>query len=146
MATVAEGTAAIDAAFQGYMTELEQCGPVWEKKPEGSPEGEAAWSARQVAEHIASSGPFFGASIARAIGVSGPTPAMVSLADLDAAIAETKRGYGLLVGVVTQVKDEQLDQEVELPRLGKMTVGNIVGLVSNHLKDHTGQLRTLRGG
>lgn len=145
MASAAEIQASISQAFDTYIAELVQAGPVWEKKPAGSADGEAAWCAREVAEHIASSGPFFGAGIAAAIGVAGPTPARISLEDVDTAVAETRRTHGLLMDVVAQVRDEQVDQEIEHPRLGKNTVGGFLGIVTYHLTDHAQQLKTLRG-
>lgn len=144
MASAAEIQQSISRAFDTYVAELEQCAPVWEKKPQGAAEGEAAWCAREVAEHIASSGPFFGAGIATAIGVSGPTPARITLEDAAAAVAETRRAHGLLMEVVAQVKDEHIGQEVEHPRLGKNTIGGLLGIVDYHLKDHAQQLKTLR--
>lgn len=145
MATAAEIQASISQAFDTYIAELAQTGPVWERKPAGSADGEAAWCAREVAEHIASSGPFFGAGIAAAIGVAGPTPARISLENVDTALAETRRTHGLLMEVVAQVKDEQVDQEIDHPRLGKNTVGGFLGIVTYHLNDHAQQLKTLRG-
>jgi hypothetical protein len=143
--SAAEIQASISQAFDTYMAELVHAGAVWEKKPDGSADGEAAWCAREVAEHIASSGPFFGAGIAAAIGVPGPTPGRVSLENVEAALAETRRGHGLLMEVVAQVKDQHVDQEVEHPRLGKNTVGGFLGIVAYHLNDHAQQLKTLRG-
>ena len=144
MPTAAEASAAIDAGFTTYMSELEQCGPVWETKPSGSAEGEAAWCARQVAEHIAGAGPFFGAGIAQALGVPGPTPAPIQLPDVSTAVSETKRTHGLLMDVVAQVKDDQLAMEIDHPRLGKQTLGGVLGILSHHLNDHANQLKTLR--
>ena len=144
MPTAAEASAAIDAGFNTYISELEQCGSVWETKPSGAADGEAAWCARQVAEHIAGSGPFFGAGIAQAIGVSGPTPAPLQLADVQTAVSETKRTHGLLMDVVAQVQDDQLAMEIDHPRLGKQSLGGILGILSYHLNDHASQLKTLR--
>jgi len=146
MATAAEAKSAIESAFSTYIAELAKAGPVWETKPEGSADGEAAWSARQVAEHIASAGPFFGAGIAQAIGVTGPAVAQVQLPDASGAVAETTRLHGLLMDVVAQVKDDQIAMEIDHPRLGKQTLGGILGIVSHHLGDHANQLKTLRGG
>jgi hypothetical protein len=142
--TAAEAKSAIEAGFDTYIAELEHCGSVWEKKPAGTPDGEAAWCAKQVAEHIAGSGPFFGSGIAQAIGVSGPTPAQIQLSDSANAVSETKRTHGLLMDVVKQVKDDQLAMEIDHPRLGKQTLGGILGIVSYHLNDHANQLKTLR--
>lgn len=145
MPTAADIQSSIAAAFDTYLAELQQCGAVWEKKPEGSPDGEAAWCAREVAEHIASAGPFFGAGIAAAIGVPGPNPARITLENVETAVAESRRTHGLLMGVVSQVKDEHVGQEVEHPRLGKNTVGGFLGIVAYHLNDHAQQLKSLRG-
>lgn len=145
MPTTADIQSSIAAAFDTYLAELQQCGAVWEKKPEGSPDGEAAWCAREVAEHIASAGPFFGAGIAAAIGVPGPNPARITLENVETAVAESRRTHGLLMGVVSQVKDEHVGQEVEHPRLGKNTVGGFLGIVAYHLNDHAQQLKSLRG-
>jgi hypothetical protein len=143
--TAAEIQASISQAFDTYIAELAQVGAVWETKPAGSADGEAAWCAREVAEHIASSGPFFAAGIAAALGVAGPTPARISLENVDTAVTETHRTHGLLMDVVTQVRDEQVDQEIEHPRLGKNTVGGFLGIVTYHLTDHAQQLKALRG-
>ena len=145
MPTAAEIQASIAAAFDTYMAELRQCAAIWEKKPEGSPDGEAAWCAREVAEHIASAGPFFGAGIAAAIGVPGPAPARITLESVETAVAETLRTHGLLMEVVAQVTDEHVGREVDHPRLGKNTVGGFLGIVAYHLNDHARQLKSLRG-
>jgi hypothetical protein len=135
----------IASAFDGYMAELEQAGPHWDRKPSVG-EGEDAWCARQVAEHIAGAGPYFGAGIAQAIGVQGPTPAPIQLPDPGAARIKTRENHGLLMDVVAQVKDEHLSMEVNHPRLGQQTLGGILGIVTYHLKDHASQLRALREG
>lgn len=144
MTTVAEAKSAISSALDAYIAELEQSGSVWEVKPTGAPEGEAAWSAREVAEHIAGAGPFFGLGIAQAIGVDGPALSRVSLADTASAATETRRGHGLLLDVVAQIKDDQMSMDIDHPRLGKQTLGGILAIVSGHLKDHANQLKTLR--
>lgn len=146
MASAAEAKSAIESNFVTYMAELEQCAPVWEKKPAGVAEGEDAWCARQVAEHIAGAGPFFGAGLADAIGATPPTLARPSFPDLATAIAETKRSQEVLMGVVSQITDAQTAQEIENPRLGKQTIGGILAILSGHLVDHANQLKTLRGG
>ena len=146
MATVAETRAAIAAAFDTYIAELAQTASVWETKPAGAAEGEDAWCARRVAEHIAGAGPFFGMGIARACGIDGPTPARISLPDPAAAVEETTRAHGLLMDVVSQVKDDQMSIEFEAGQLGKQSVAGLLGVVSYHLNDHANQLKTLRGG
>ena len=145
MPTAAEIRETIDKNFATYMAELEQAGAVWEKKPEGSADGEAAWCAREVAEHIAGAGPFFGAGIAQAIGVAGPTPSRMSFPTADEAVSGTKDAHGQLMAVVAQVTDEHMGKEIDHPRLGKQTLGGVLGIVAYHLTDHAGQLKTLRG-
>jgi hypothetical protein len=144
--TAAEIRETIEKNFAAYLAELEQAGGVWEKKPGGAADGEAAWCAREVAEHIAGAGPFFGAGIAQAISVSGPTPSRMSFPTHSEAIDQTKQAHGLLMDVVTKVTDDHMGMEVDHPRLGKQTLGGILGIVAYHLTDHAGQLKTLRGG
>ncbi len=145
MPPAAEIRQAIEQAFAAYMAELEQVAAVWERKPAGAAEGEDAWCARQVAEHIASSGPFFGAAIAAAIGEPGPTPERVNFSDFESSLDGTRQRQQLLMDVVVRLSDEHISREVEHPRLGKNTVGGLLGIVTHHLNDHAGQLKTLRG-
>jgi hypothetical protein len=144
--SAAETSIAINNAFDTYINELAQAGLGWDKKPEGSADGEAAWCAREVAEHIAGAGAFFGQGIAKAIGVDGPTPARISLEDAASAVTETTRTHGLLMAVVSQVTDAQMAIEIDHPQLGKQTVGSVLGIIQYHIGDHANQLKTLRGG
>ena len=145
MASAAEAHSAISAAFDTYIAELARAAAVWDQKPANSAEGEDAWCARQVAEHIAGSGPFFGAGIAQAVGVDGPVPARVEFPDPSNAVAETTRTHGLLMDVVSKLNDDHLAIEIDHPRLGKQTVGSVLGIVSGHITDHANQLKTLCG-
>jgi hypothetical protein len=144
LATAAEASAAISAAFETYAAELKQAGAVWDKKPAAAGEGEDAWSARQVAEHIAGAGPFFASGLAQALSIEGPALARIELPDAAGAIGETERTHGLLMGVVGQITDDNLAIEIDHPRLGKQTVEGILGILSHHLNDHANQLKTLR--
>ncbi len=145
MATSTEAQSAISSAFDTYIAQLAHAADVWEQKPAGAAEGEDAWCARQVAEHIAGSGLFFGSAIAQAVGVAGPELARIQLPEPANAVAETQRTHGLLMDVVNQVSDEQLAIEIDHPRLGKQTVSSMLDIVSGHLKDHGNQLKTLCG-
>jgi len=136
----------IENALRGYLAELRLAGPHWERKPASSPEGEAAWNARQVAEHIASAASFFGAGIANALGIPGPARNQPSFNTVDEAVEGTEAAYQVLFGVVDGLSDEQLAAEFEAPRFGKTSADNLLALVTNHLGDHTDQLRTLREG
>lgn len=144
--TAAAAASSIDTNFASYMAELKLAGPHWERKPATAADGEAAWCARQVAEHIGGAEPFFGAGIAQAINVPGPTPARLTLESAPDAVAATEKAHAALMGVVAQVKDSQMALAVDHPVLGKQTLGGILAVLSGHLVDHTQQLKTLRGG
>lgn len=141
--TAAGACAEIEAAHTNYMTELKQTGEVWETAPAVG-EGEAAWSARQVAEHIAGSNLYFGAGIAEAIGVDGPKPARAELLSATDAAAKTLETHSAMAAVAAQVTDEQMAMEIDHPRLGKQTVGSVLGILSYHYNDHASQLKSLR--
>lgn len=134
----------IDASFQAYAAELAQAGPHWERKPATAGEGENAWCAREVAEHIAGAGLFFGQGIAQAIGADAPQLERITLTSADEALGKTRATHTALMDVVAQVKDDQLPMEIDHPRLGKQTLGGILGIVNYHLNDHANQLKTLR--
>ncbi|MGH2610014.1 MAG: DinB family protein [Tepidiformaceae bacterium] len=133
----------IGSAFDAYMVELEQAGPHWERKP-GAGEGEDAWCARQVAEHIAGASLFFGSGVAQAIGVAGPELQRVELPDASAASSRTRDNQAAFMAVIAQVRDQQLGMEIDHPRLGKQTLEGILGIVTYHHRDHANQLKTLR--
>lgn len=136
----------ITKAFDSYVGELKQHVPgSWEKKPGGHADGEAAWSARQVAEHVAGSSGFFAAGIARATGAIHPrAQGQFSFADPAEAASGTPGAYYSLMGVINQVTDDQLGKEVEFGPLGKTTIGNVIGIVAYHFNDHANQLKSLR--
>ncbi|MBA4180400.1 MAG: hypothetical protein C0506_07420 [Anaerolinea sp.] len=143
--TAASVRAEIQAAHQAYMAELKQAGAVWDVKPPAGGEGEEAWSARQVAEHIAGANLFFGAGIAQAIGAAAPAMARMELASAADAVARTTETHAALATVVADVKDSQLGMDIDHPRLGKQTLGGILGIVAYHYQDHANQLKALRG-
>ena len=143
--TVVAAREKITGGLGAYMAELRQAGANWERTPAGSPEGEAAWNARQVAEHIAGAGTFFAAGVAGAVGAEAPERRQFQFASADEAVPATEASYQLFLGVVDKVTDEQLAIEFEHPRLGKQTVGGLIELVAHHLNDHAGQLKALRG-
>lgn len=142
--TAASAQAEIEAAHALYIAELKQAGAVWEVKPAAG-EGEEAWCARQVAEHIAGANLFFGNGIAQAIGVEAPALARMELASADAAVAKTTETHAAIAAVAAKVKDGQLTMDIDHPRLGKQTLGGILGIVAYHYRDHANQLKTLRG-
>lgn len=143
-ATIASVTADLTSSFDTYIAELKQAQSVWEIKPDAG-NGEEAWSARQVAEHIAGASTFFAGRVAGAVGVQPPAAQQFQLASASEALTATEGAYGSLMAVVAQVKDAQLVEEIDLPRIGKHTVGSLLGIVAYHMKDHANQLKTLRG-
>ncbi len=143
--TVEDIRGEIGSAFDAYIVELEQAAAHWEQKPAGG-EGEDAWCARQVAEHIAGASLFFGAGIAQAIGVPGPALARVELPEAGGAAAKTRENQAAFMAVMAQVTNEQLATEFDFPRMGKQTVGGLLGIVTYHHRDHAQQLRALREG
>ena len=102
-------------------------------------------SARQVAEHIAGANLFFGAGIAEAIGVTAPALEKLSLGSAADATAKTTATHAALTAVAAKVSDAQMAMEIDHPRLGKQTLGGILGIVVYHYNDHANQLKTLRG-
>ncbi|MFQ5380247.1 MAG: DinB family protein [Dehalococcoidia bacterium] len=145
MTTIAEHLAELDDAYDAYMTELKKSGPVWEKKPAAA-EGEEAWSARQVAEHVAGAATFFGAGLAFYIKeIQGPERHQPEFATAEAAVEGTPGAHSKLVEVVRQIPEDKLSLEIEAPQLGKNTVSGFVGIAAHHLRDHAQQLAALRG-
>lgn len=142
--TAASVVAAIEAAQAGYMSELKQAGSVWETKPAAG-DGEEAWCARQVAEHIGGASLFFGARIAEAIGAPGPVPRRLEFASAAEAATGTAEVHAEFATVLARVTDDQLAMDVDLPRIGKQTVGGILTIIAHHYKDHANQIKTLRG-
>ena len=142
--TAASACAEIETTHAGYMAELNQAESVWETMPP-SGEGEDAWSARQVAEHMAGANLFFGAGIADAIGVTAPKLERFALASAADASAKTAETHTALAGVAAQVSETQMAMEIDHPLLGKQTLGGILGIAAHHYTDHANQLKTLRG-
>lgn len=141
----AELKANIENALAGYLAELKLAAPHWERQPAAG-EGEEAWNARQVAEHIAGAATFFGAGIATALGVPGPERRQMQFASAEEALSGTETAHQALLGVVGGLSDQQVAAEIEAPRFGKTSVANLLGIVTGHLGDHAGQLRKLREG
>ncbi|KAA0226087.1 DinB family protein [bacterium] len=146
MASAADLSANIQNALKGYLDELRLAEQHWERAPVSSGEGEEAWNARQVAEHIAGAATFFGAGIATALGVPGPERRQPQFAAVADAVAGTESAHHALLGVVGGLSEEQIALEFEAPRFGKTTVANLAGIVAFHLTDHAGQLKKLREG
>lgn len=134
----------IAQGWEAYIAELRQAGANWERTPVTSGEGEDAWCARQVAEHIAGASGYFARAIGKAIGVDTPRAGQQVFETAAQALEATPVVHAGLVEVVEQVRDDQLTTEMELPPLGKTTLANVIGIVAYHLNDHAQQLKTLR--
>ena len=132
--------------FETYLAELRMAGPHWERKPANSADGEAAWCARQVAEHIAAAGPMFGAGIAMTSGTAMPAQQQFSFASADEAVAATPGAHAVFADALEKVEDSHLDTEREYGPLGKATFERLLGIYASHLLDHANQLRSLREG
>ena len=144
MSSVAEHVSDLNDAFATYMAELKQAGPGWEKKPPAG-EGEEAWSARQIAEHVAGASTFFGAGLAFYIKeIQGPERQQPQFASAEDAIEGTPGAHAKLVAVVEQIPEDKLSLEIEAPQLGKNTVSGFVGIAADNLRDHAQQLAALR--
>lgn len=134
----------IIASFEAYIAELEQAGPHWERKPAEGGEGEDAWNARQVAEHLAGSTLFFGAGLAQGIGSDGPTPKRFEFPDPAEAVGQMNSAQNELMAVVGRLQPADLDKVHDFGRMGTFALGRLVGLCDVHLQDHANQLRKLR--
>lgn len=116
----------------------------WERKPAPGGEGEDAWSARQVAEHVQGACGFFGNAAAKVAGFDGPGRTYSELPTVAAAIDGLPAAFGALQAVVTKLSAENLAAEVDAP-WGKTTLGGLLGGSAAHFKDHANQLKALRG-
>lgn len=138
--------ATVQSAFDTYMTELKQAGPHWDKKPAVKADGEDAWSARQVAEHMADASPFYAAAVAKAIGITPPQLGRHTFPAASDSIAATEAAHRVLIDVIDQLSDSQLAIETENRVTGKITVNGLVLACSSHVREHTKQLQALREG
>lgn len=137
--------AALRAASSAYMSELKQAGDVWDKKPAAAGEGEDAWCARQVAEHIAGASLYFANGLAKAIGAEPPAMQRFEFATAADAVEPTERGSLALLGVIDVVTDEQMAMEFDTGVMGKQTPRWLIDLATTHFSDHAKQLAELRG-
>lgn len=146
MADLKSLQADIAKGYDVYLAELKQHTTAgWETKPAGGAEGEAAWCARQVAEHLTGSAGFFAMGIGRAIGVKAAAMPQYSFAHPEQAVAALPAAHANLMAIVGQVPEANLAKELEFGPLGKTTIGGVIGIVAYHLNDHANQLKTLRG-
>lgn len=135
----------IRAAGMEYLIELTKSGDNWETKPAASGEGEDAWCARQVAEHVGGACGFFGVGVAKMLELAPPGRTGAELPDAAAAVQHFPGALDRLLGVVTAVPDSKLGQEGDFGPLGTRSVQQIFEVAAYHFRDHANQLRALRG-
>jgi hypothetical protein len=136
--------AALSAAASNYLGELKQAGDVWEQKPTTAGEGEDAWSARQVAEHVAGASLYFANGLAKAVGAEGPAMQRFQFATAPEAVEPTERGSQALLTVLDAISDEQLATEFDTGSMGKQTPRWLADVAITHFRDHAKQLGDLR--
>lgn len=126
---IAEGRATLRAALAAAN------GAAWEMEP-GSGEGEAAWSARQAAEHVIGAEAFFTNAVCTACGYPGVEFTNRSYATPAAATAA--------LAEVSALTDAKLKHVTESD-LGHLhdRFGSVEGLMktsAGHLRDHAAQI------
>ena len=142
--TVSSLGSELASACDEYLAELRQVGAdAWERKPSAG-EGEEAWSARLVAEHVQGACGFFGNAIGKAAGIEGPGRTYSELPTPVAAVDGLPPAIAALQAVVAKLDEATLAIEADAP-WGKSTVGGIVRGAGTHFRDHANQIRTLRG-
>lgn len=142
--TVSSLGSELASACQEYLAELQQVGAeTWERKPAAG-EGEEAWSARQVAEHVQGACGFFGNAIGKAAGIDGPGRTYSELLTPAAAVEGLPPAIAALQAVIANLDEAKLAIAADAP-WGKSTVGGIVRGAGSHFRDHANQIRTLRG-
>jgi len=142
--TVSSLGSELASACDEYLAELRQVGAdAWERKPSAG-EGEEAWSARLVAEHVQGACGFFGNAIGKAAGIEGPGRTYSELPTPVAAVDGLPPAIAALQAVVAKLDEAKLAIEADAP-WGKSTVGGIVRGAGTHFRDHANQIRTLRG-
>ena len=142
--TVSSLGSELASACDEYLAELRQVGAdAWERKPSAG-EGEEAWSARQVAEHVQGACGFFGNAIGKAAGIEGPGRTYSELPTPVAAVDGLPPAIAALQAVVAKLDEAKLAIEADAP-WGKSTVGGIVRGAGTHFRDHANQICTLRG-
>ncbi|MFN0095567.1 MAG: DinB family protein [Dehalococcoidia bacterium] len=134
-AAIADGRAALRSALEAAAS------GDWEKRP-ASGEGEAAWSARETAEHTVEIEALFATAVCTACGYPGVEFAKPSYATPAEAIAGLE--------AVTELTNKKLKyvSETDLEKVHdqwKRSAADIMGVNAHHLNDHAAQIRTAAG-
>jgi hypothetical protein len=133
-AEIAEGReilrAALEAAKNGD----------WERKPAAG-EGEAAWSAREVAQHVIPAEAFFATAICVACGYPGVEFSNRSYASPAEALAALDEVIEITNKKIKYVTDTDLLKPHD--RFG--SVEGLMKTSAGHLRDHAAQIRAAAG-
>jgi hypothetical protein len=143
MATPKELRANITDARASFLEALHEAHDKWETKPQGTADGEAAWSPKEVAGHVAGAEWFFTNSISVACGA--PEVARPSFeASTPAKTAGTiTRNAAKFDDIIRHVSEGDLAKPVgEKFPIPNASVGDALNGWASHLNDHASQIRT----
>ncbi len=111
----------------------------WEKKAAG--EGEEAWSAREVAQHVIPSEAFFATATCKACGYPGVEFSNRDYPDAAAALAALDE----VIEVTNKKIKYVTDTDLEKPQDGFGSVEALLTYQAVHLREHSEQLRAAAG-
>lgn len=144
MATPKELRANISEARAQFLEALHDVHGTWETKPQGTADGENAWSPQQVAQHVAGADWFFTNEICLACGA--PAVARPGLdASTPAKTAGTiARNAVKYEDLMRHVSEGDLAKQIgsEGPLKGA-TVEAALATWAGHLNDHAAQMRAV---
>jgi hypothetical protein len=115
-------------------------GDAWDRAPE-SGEGEAAWSARQAAEHCIASDVAYASAVCIACGYPGLERLEASYATPGDALAGLEQASALADGRLKYVTEKDL----EMKNQRGISVAQIMQHAANHFRDHARQIREAAG-
>lgn len=131
--SIVDGRAELQAA-------LHEVHEKWETKP-ASGEGEAAWSPKEVAQHVIGAEWFFTNNIAQACGAPAMERPQLDVSTPAAAAASLSRLGASDDAVLRHVSDGDLAKTFDLPRLGTRSVEEMMANIISHTRDHIAQLK-----
>jgi hypothetical protein len=141
MPTPDELREAIAAGREELRAALEAArGGDWERKP-AQGEGEDAWSAREVAQHVIPSEAFFATAICTACGYPGVEFSNRSYATADEALAALDEVIEVTNKKIKYVTDTDLEKAHD--RFG--SVEGLMKVSAGHLRDHAAQIKAASG-
>ncbi|HJN93210.1 MAG TPA: DinB family protein [Dehalococcoidia bacterium] len=140
MATPDEVRAAIKVGREALVDAITGAADNWEKAPQEG-DGEDAWSARQVAEHVIPAEVFFAGAVCKACGYAGPEspisgkPQFATAAEAQAALEQVVAAAD---SKIKYVSEEDLSHTHET--MG--SVESLMRMTAWHLLDHAMQMQT----